>query len=103
MFHNKGSEIIPNEGRIYAYDQDIGLNTTITYHLLTSSKKRERYINTIYWNFWSLDNYLSINKYTGVIALYSKLFSIGQFDLLIKVKIFNCIFSWYKIEKFLCL
>lgn len=48
VFYYKGSEIIPNEGRIYAYDQDIGLNTTITYHLLTSSKKRERYINTIY-------------------------------------------------------
>lgn len=45
VFYYKGSEIIPNEGRIYAYDQDIGLNTTITYHLLTSSKKREREIH----------------------------------------------------------
>ncbi len=34
----KGTEAIPDEGRIYAYDQDIGINATIIYSFLTSSK-----------------------------------------------------------------
>ncbi|CAF3281729.1 unnamed protein product, partial [Rotaria sp. Silwood2] len=59
---------IPNEGRICAYDQDIGINTTIIYSLLTSS------------------TYFSIDKYTGVIVLQSNFYSITQFDLLIKAE-----------------
>ncbi|CAF4046492.1 unnamed protein product [Rotaria sp. Silwood2] len=63
-----GYEVIPNEGRICAYDQDIGINTTIIYSLLTSS------------------TYFSIDKYTGVIVLQSNFYSITQFDLLIKAE-----------------
>ncbi|CAF0892364.1 unnamed protein product [Rotaria sordida] len=63
-----GYEVVPTEGRIYAYDQDIGINTTIIYSLLTSN------------------NYLSIDRYTGVIILQSKFYSTTQFDLLIKAE-----------------
>ncbi|CAF1594132.1 unnamed protein product [Rotaria magnacalcarata] len=63
-----GSEIIPNEGRIYAYDQDIGINATIIYSLLTSN------------------NYILINRSTGVLTLFSKFQSITQFDLLVKAE-----------------
>ncbi|CAF3352247.1 unnamed protein product [Rotaria sp. Silwood1] len=42
-----GSQITPNEGGIFAYDQDLGINATILYSILTSNI------------------YLSIDNYTG--------------------------------------
>ncbi|UJR10619.1 hypothetical protein I4U23_014816 [Adineta vaga] len=63
-----GSEVIPNQGRIFAYDQDLGINTTIIYSILTSNI------------------YLTINNRTGVITLQREFNSTIQFDLLIKAE-----------------
>ncbi|CAF0944633.1 unnamed protein product [Rotaria sordida] len=63
-----GSQVTPNEGRIFAYDQDLGINTTILYSILTSNI------------------YLLIDNNTGVLTLQSDLNSTMQFDLLIKAE-----------------
>ncbi|CAF0770612.1 unnamed protein product [Adineta steineri] len=63
-----GYEVVPNEGRIYAYDQDIGINSTILYSFLTSNI------------------YFTIDKYTGILTLQSPFDSVTQFDLLIKAE-----------------
>ncbi|CAF1322015.1 unnamed protein product [Adineta ricciae] len=63
-----GYEVVPKEGRIFAYDQDFGINATIIYSFSTSNM------------------YFTIDKYTGVISLQSNLDSIAQFDLLIKAE-----------------
>jgi hypothetical protein len=39
-FLKQGYEVTPTEGRIYAYDQDIGINATVIYSFLTSSKNK---------------------------------------------------------------
>ncbi|CAF2055605.1 unnamed protein product [Rotaria magnacalcarata] len=62
------SEVTPNEGRIFAYDQDSGINATILYSILTSHI------------------YLSINNLTGVLTLQSDFNSTMQFDLLIQAE-----------------
>ncbi|UJR35212.1 hypothetical protein I4U23_027979 [Adineta vaga] len=63
-----GYEVVPKEGRIFAYDQDLGINTTIIYSFSTSNM------------------YFTIDKYTGVITLQTNLDSTRQFDLLIKAE-----------------
>ncbi|CAF4354064.1 unnamed protein product [Rotaria socialis] len=62
------SEVTPNEDRIFAFDQDLGINTIIVYSILTSNI------------------YLSINNLTGVLTLQSDFNSTMQFDLLIQAE-----------------
>ncbi|CAF2796273.1 unnamed protein product [Rotaria sp. Silwood2] len=63
-----GSQVTPNEGRIFAFDQDLGINATILYSILTSNI------------------YLSIDNRTGVLTLQSGFNLTMQFDLLIKAE-----------------
>ncbi|CAF1114625.1 unnamed protein product [Adineta ricciae] len=63
-----GSEVIPTQGRIFAYDQDLGINATIIYSILTSNV------------------YFTINNLTGVVTLQREFNSTMQFDLLVKAE-----------------
>lgn len=49
----QGSELIPSEGRVFGYDQDIGINASIIYSFLNSGKVNDE--TTVSFDFFCLN------------------------------------------------